>query len=105
MPILLTILTLERRINFISEETPLLVSQSLILSSDLFILRLLLRTHLLLVLWLFNLICIIFIDLSFLPFLFPTFRVCLALLFEILVAFQEFAMWQDYVWVSSCTQI
>ena len=105
MPILLTILALERGIDFISEEPPLLVSQSLILPSDLFILRLLLRTPLLLVLWLFNLVRIIFIYLSFLSFLFTTFRVRLALLLEILVAFKELAMWQEHVGVSSGTQV
>jgi hypothetical protein len=89
MPVFLTILALESWINLISKEPPLLICESLILPSNLFTVTL--RQLLLLFLGLLHLISIILIDLSFLALLLAL-RVRYHLLFEILVAFEEFTV-------------
>ena len=105
MSIFLTILAFESWINFICKEPPLLICQPLILTSYLFItLRFLRTTTSLLLLGLLNLVGIILINLAFFSLLFG-FRVFQALLFEILVAFEELSLRQEHVRVSSRTQI
>ena len=100
MPVFLTILALESWINLISKEPPLLICESLILPS--YLLTTVTLRLLLLFLGLLHLISIILIDLSFLSLLF-TLRVSYHLLFEILVAFEEFTVREKHIGVSSRT--